>query len=110
MGKTSVYLNRDLTAAWKASGLPLAELVRRGLGAPDLEAVIRGIGAALEQLGTLPATAVTDGTGSTGQPLPVAAIDSTAYELGSASDDCMHPAAGIEDGVCRACGTDMDMS
>ena len=30
--KTSVWLSDDLEAAWRASGLPLAELVRRGLG------------------------------------------------------------------------------
>ena len=35
--KSSVWLSSDLVAGWKASGLPLAELVRRGLemGAPD---------------------------------------------------------------------------
>jgi hypothetical protein len=32
MPKTSVYLPGDLSAAVKASGVPLAELVRRGLG------------------------------------------------------------------------------
>ena len=34
MPKTSVYLPDDLAAAAKESGLPLSELVRRGLGAP----------------------------------------------------------------------------
>ena len=31
--RTSVYLDDDLQAAVKASGTPLAELIRRGLGA-----------------------------------------------------------------------------
>ena len=30
--RTSVYLTDELEAAWKASGVPLGELVRRGLG------------------------------------------------------------------------------
>jgi hypothetical protein len=28
--RTSIYLNDELHEAWKASGVPLAELVRRG--------------------------------------------------------------------------------
>jgi hypothetical protein len=31
--KTSVYLPDDLTAMWRASKLPLTELIRRGLNA-----------------------------------------------------------------------------
>ena len=31
--KTSVWLDDDTAAEWKASGLPLAELVKRGLKA-----------------------------------------------------------------------------
>jgi hypothetical protein len=33
--RTSVYLTDDLEAAWRASGVGLGELVRRGLGAAD---------------------------------------------------------------------------
>ena len=33
--RTSVYLADDLEVAWKASGVGLGELVRRGLGAAD---------------------------------------------------------------------------
>ena len=43
MGKTSVYLTSEVAARWKASGVPLSELVRRGLDAhlaPDLETVL----------------------------------------------------------------------
>lgn len=32
--RTSVYLSDDLAAAVAGSGVPLAELIRRGLGAP----------------------------------------------------------------------------
>lgn len=35
--KTSVYLADDLAAAVEASGVPLAELLRRGLKEPPLE-------------------------------------------------------------------------
>ena len=43
MGKTSVYLSTELAARVKASGVPLSELVRRGLDAglaPELDAVL----------------------------------------------------------------------
>jgi hypothetical protein len=33
--KTSVWLSEDLAARWKASGLSLTEIVRRGLDATD---------------------------------------------------------------------------
>ena len=33
--KTSVYLSDELTAAVRACGVPLAEIVRRGMGAAD---------------------------------------------------------------------------
>ena len=33
--KTSVWLGEDQYARWKASGLSLTEIVRRGLDAPD---------------------------------------------------------------------------
>jgi hypothetical protein len=36
--RTSVYLSDDLEAAVKASGLPLAAILRRGLGLPDAPA------------------------------------------------------------------------
>ena len=41
--KTSIYLSAELTARVKASPLPLSELVRRGLEAPDLEATLRRV-------------------------------------------------------------------
>ena len=31
--RTSVYLSDELAAMWRASGVPLAELIRRGLSA-----------------------------------------------------------------------------
>ena len=33
--KTSVYLSDDLAAQWRASKLPLAEVIRRGLARSD---------------------------------------------------------------------------
>lgn len=43
--RTSVYLSDELAAMWKASGIPLAELVRRGLaaGGPVDEATLRRV-------------------------------------------------------------------
>lgn len=38
--KTSVYLADDVAAAAKASGVPLGELVRRGLEPESLEAIL----------------------------------------------------------------------
>lgn len=35
--RTSVYLTDELEAAWKASGVPLGELVRRGLAERAVE-------------------------------------------------------------------------
>ena len=48
MGKTSVYLTSDLDARWRKAGVPLADLIRRGLDslevAPvDLEGTIRRV-------------------------------------------------------------------
>ncbi len=33
--KTSIWLSDELEASWRASGVPLAELIRRGLGMPE---------------------------------------------------------------------------
>jgi post-segregation antitoxin (ccd killing protein) len=41
--KTSVYLPDDLTERWKASGLSLTEIVRRGLDAEPQEAMLRRV-------------------------------------------------------------------
>lgn len=47
MGKTSVWLSEGLDARWRVTGLPLSEVIRRGLdaieGAPDLESVLRRV-------------------------------------------------------------------
>jgi hypothetical protein len=39
--KTSVYLSDDLAAQWRASKLPLAEVIRRGLTRSDEEPVTK---------------------------------------------------------------------
>jgi hypothetical protein len=43
--RTSVYLSDELAAMWRASGVPLAELIRRGLsaGGPVDEATLRRV-------------------------------------------------------------------
>lgn len=43
--RTSVYLSDELAAMWKASGVPLAEVIRRGLaaGGPVDEATLRSV-------------------------------------------------------------------
>lgn len=43
--RTSVYLSDELAAMWKASGLPAAEVFRRGLaaGGPVDEATLRHV-------------------------------------------------------------------
>ena len=43
--RTSVYLSDELAAMWRASKLPLAEVVRRGLsaGGPVDEATLRHV-------------------------------------------------------------------
>jgi hypothetical protein len=43
--RTSVYLSDGLAAMWRASGLPLAEVIRRGLsaGGPVDEATLRQV-------------------------------------------------------------------
>ena len=55
--RTSVYLSDELAAMWKASKLPLAEVVRRGLsaGGPVDEATLRHV--LREELASLPVAA-----------------------------------------------------
>ena len=79
--KTSVYLSDEQAERLRASSLPLAEVIRRGLDAvapeqPDLEAMLRRI--IREEL---------------------------AAVVPAASDDCPHPPARINKGLCGNCGT-----
>jgi hypothetical protein len=79
MGKrTSVYLTDELAAAVKASGVPLAELVRRGLAATPM----------------LPFD---------DQPADGPSGDRPAPD--NAGDACAHPPGRILKGLCMACGT-----
>ena len=52
--RTSVYLSGELAAMWRASGVPLAELIRRGLsaGGPVDEVTLRQV--LREELAALP--------------------------------------------------------
>ena len=108
MGKTSVYLTSDLAARVKAAGVPLSELVRRGLDAhlaPDLDTVLGMLRAELGR------TAV-----STTSPHPLAAA-SPAHVRARSEDErhaqhmpepsasaCTHPRARVHKGLCGACG------
>jgi hypothetical protein len=48
--KTSVWLSEEQVTQWKASGLSLTEIVRRGLAAPDpQEAVTEAIRTAVRE-------------------------------------------------------------
>ena len=55
--RTSVYLSDELAAMWRASGVPLAELIRRGLsaGGPVDEVTLRRV--LREELAGLPSAA-----------------------------------------------------
>ena len=55
--RTSVYLSDELAAMWRASGVPLAEVIRRGLsaGGPVDEATLRRV--IREELAGLPVAA-----------------------------------------------------
>ena len=56
--KTSVYLSDDLAASWRASKLPLAEVIRRGLASGDGEPVTKTVlrDVLREELAGLPVT------------------------------------------------------
>jgi len=73
-----VYLTDELAAAVKASGVPLAELVRRGLAATP----------------TLP-------FGDEWEVLPPG--ERPAQD--QAAERCTHPPGRILKGLCMACGT-----
>lgn len=84
--KTSIYLTEEVAQRVRASGLPLPELVRRGLDAgqpPELEVIIRRV--VREEL----------------------AEDRRGRGAGVEEQACKHPAASVEDSVCRNCGADV---
>ena len=104
--KTSIYLSADLAAAVKASGVPLAELIRRGLGvsgpvdADTLRLVLTDVlGSDIE---TRVRTAVREELA--GMAAPVAAY-SPEPEVDSTRHACRHAAAGVLEGLCTNCGT-----
>jgi hypothetical protein len=75
--RTSVYLSDGLAAAVSASGVPLAELIRRGLGA-----------------------------GSTAEPPPgePAAPAAPRVPADRTRRRCRHPGTRVIGGWCRKCG------
>jgi hypothetical protein len=68
MGKTSVSLNDELTAGWKASGVSLSELVRRGLAAGDADELRRELAALRSELYFLRGQVAGYETAATGKP------------------------------------------
>jgi hypothetical protein len=51
MGKTSVWLSDELTERWKASGLTLSELIRRGLDVGEPESLEQILNRVLDERG-----------------------------------------------------------
>ena len=104
MGKrTSLYLSDELEAAVKASGLPLAELIRRGLHAPPaapeaIPAECFEDVAALAQKEFIRAVAAENAP----PPAPAWSPKSRPPIAGQCPP---HPKGRIHKGLCGACGT-----
>jgi hypothetical protein len=81
--RTSVYLSDDLAAAVRASGVPLGELIRRGLEADIGRAIAQTAAAAQE-------------------PVPAAAVAVTTPP--KARRRCPHPGTRVIGGWCGECG------
>src|SRR5579859_3105238 len=90
--KTSVYLSDDLAEAVRASGVPLRELVRRGLGerAPELTAAAVAVEAVRDDLDRV-ARALAAG----------AAAEAVTGALDGAEDRLRELAREIQDGAVR---------
>ena len=88
--RTSVYLSDELAEAWRASGVALSELVRRGLGMgePLTEASLRRV---LAELLPPAAHATNGGTGTAEVPHTVDTPDTTSS--GTAAPGEQRPAA-----------------
>ena len=109
MGKTSVYLSTGLAARVKASGVPLSELVRRGLDAhlaPELETVLTMLRAelaavhapALERVPAIAATVSMHAQARSEEERPAGRMQEPAASA------CTHPKARVHKGLCGACG------
>lgn len=88
VAKTSVYLPADLLARWKASGLPLSEIIRRGLDAiaPEVHEIEEPLRRVIRE--------------------ELAVMSANAPERPPATD-CPHPKARVIKGLCNACGTNI---
>ena len=81
--KSSVYLTDEMAARWRATGLPLSEILRRGLDAgepPAIEVIVRRV--------------IREELAEAGSPRERAG-----------PPDCPHPKARVHKGLCGACGT-----
>jgi hypothetical protein len=91
-----VYLSDSLAALVKASGLPLGELVRRGLDrSSELEDTLRRV--LREELHAMHGTDHT-APAVIAEPSPQPEHDSTQRA-------CRHPASQVHEGLCTDCGT-----
>lgn len=82
--RTSVYLSDGLAAAVEASGVPLAELIRRGLGAP------------------LPPAAAVPARPAPARPRS-AELPPAGPVRPAARRRCPHPGTRVIGGWCRQC-------
>ena len=111
--KTSVYLSASLYAAWRASGVPLSELVRRGLELGDqadedrlrrilreeLRAELTAVHApSLERVPAIAATVPTPVRTRSEEERPAGRMQEAARSA------CTHPRARVHKGLCGACG------
>jgi hypothetical protein len=103
--RTSVYLDDALEAAVRASGVPVAELVRRGLDmAPGT--VVAGVRVVADERVPAGTAALVNGTGRVavagiGAPDGMAEVPA-AVRPGRCPP---HPPGRVHKGLCGACGT-----
>ena len=116
--RTSIYLSDELDEAWRASGVKLAELVRRGLAVdpPLSEGTLRLV---LAEMLPPAAYATPVGTGIVALvDAPPADMPGTTHVLTAveaydepAAEPCAggrHPSAAVIDGYCHECRTELD--
>ena len=111
--KTSVYLSDSLAAQWRASGLPLSELIRRGLDrSSELEDTLRRV--LREELGqgrpaVIAASPPEPQHGRTPELTPELehepSPEPARKPARSAASACPQPKARVLKGLCGNCGT-----
>ena len=107
-----MYLSDSLAAQWRASGLPLSELIRRGLERGSDEDTLRRV--LREELGQSRPAAI---AASTPEPEQDSTPEHTPHlehepspeparkQPRPAASACPHPRTRVLKGLCNACGT-----